>query len=112
MSVPRLGVPLVLEAPLASPDGKGGQAKVWQALGTLWADLVAGAGREVVREALPEGAVVWRITVRAAPVGAPSRPRAGQRFRLGLRLFPILAVAETGPEGRYLVCHAREEEPA
>jgi head-tail adaptor len=46
--------------------------------------------------------------VRGAPVGAPSRPVAGQRFREGARIYPILAVAEADPEGRYLVCHAEE----
>jgi head-tail adaptor len=51
----------------------------------------------------------YRIVVRAAPPGAPSRPQAGQRFREGGRLFAIRAVAEAGGAGRFLVCFAEEE---
>ena len=54
----------------------------------------------------------FRITVRAAPQGAPSRPTPLQRFRDGARLFAIEAVTEADPEGRFLVCFAREEEGA
>ena len=36
------------------------------------------------------------------------RPIAGQRFREGARIYPIIAVAEADPEGRYLVCYAEE----
>ena len=57
-------------------------------------------------------AMGYRITVRAAPVGAPSRPRPDQRFREGARVFRILAVAERDAVGRYLTCFAEEEEPA
>ncbi len=52
--------------------------------------------------------VPLKITVRAAPVGAPSRPRADQRFRAGSRLFHILSVTEADPMGRFLLCQARE----
>jgi hypothetical protein len=38
---------LVLEAPQTRvPDGAGGFALTWGALGTLWAEVVAGAGRD------------------------------------------------------------------
>ena len=30
------------------------------------------------------------------------------RFREGARIYPIIAVAEADPEGRYLVCYAEE----
>ena len=53
-----------------------------------------------------------RITVRAAAVGDARRPKPGQRFREGGRLFRILAVSERDTGGRYLACMAREEVPA
>lgn len=47
-----------------------------------------------------------RVTVRAV-----ARPKPGQRFREGSRVFAILAVAERDPAGRYLTCFCREEGP-
>ena len=71
--------------------------------------MKAGTGRERAEEFLTVSSVPYRITVRAAPPGAMSRPRPEQRFREGSRIFRILAVAERGVDGRYLTCHAREE---
>jgi head-tail adaptor len=108
MRVPRLGRPLVLEARILVPDGMGAGTEIWQPLGRIWAEIIPAAGREEAGEFAARGRVAFRITVRAAPAGAPSRPLAGQRLRLGGRVFDILAVAERDPEGRYLVCHAEE----
>jgi head-tail adaptor len=101
--------PLVLEAVTRVPDGAGGFAEAWAPLGTLWADLRARTGREARGETGPLSTVPYKITVRAMPQGAPSRPVAGQRFRDGARIFAILAVAESDPVGRYLTCFAEEE---
>jgi head-tail adaptor len=101
---------LVLEEPQKVSDGAGGFSEVWVVLGILWADVRAGAGRE--REAaglFTVSTVPYRITVRAAPHGAPSRPKPDQRFRDGDRLFRILAVTERDAKGVYLECFAREE---
>ena len=100
---------LVLEAPERAPDGAGGFAETWVALGTLWAELVARTGRERGGESVPVSATAYRITVRAAPVGATARPRPGQRFREGARVFRIEAVAERDAGARFLVCFAEEE---
>ncbi|SEM43980.1 head-tail adaptor [Loktanella fryxellensis] len=100
---------LVLEAPVAVPDGSGGQAVTWTALGTLWAQVAPGAGVERAANGLTLSRVPLVVTVRAAPPGAPSRPVAGQRFRAGARTYAILAVTERDTEGRYLTCHAAEE---
>lgn len=112
MSAPQLSRALVLEARVESPDGSGGLAVTWAALGTLWAEIRPGAGREGGAEAVALGEVPLRIVVRGAPIGAPSRPAPGQRFREGARVYPILAVTEADPAARYLVCFAREEVPA
>ncbi|MBI1416683.1 MAG: head-tail adaptor protein [Limimaricola sp.] len=109
MTAPRLNRPLVLEAPVRQPDGAGGYGQTWQALGTLWAQVAARTGREVADVTAPVSRVAYRITVRAAPVGAPSRPRPEQRFRDGQRILSILAVAEADTEGRWLICDAEEE---
>ncbi len=113
MKTPRLDRRLVLEEARRSPDGAGGFSSRWVALGTLWAGIRhGGAGREAARDHLTLSSVVLRITVRAAPVGAASRPRPDQRFREGGRIFHILSVVEADPHGRYLLCHAREEAAA
>lgn len=101
---------LVLEDPQKVPDGAGGFSQVWIALGVLWADIRAGTGRE--REAaglFTVSTVPYRVTVRAAPYGAPSRPKPDQRFRDGERIFRIMAVTERDSHGTYLECFAREE---
>ncbi|WP_343079350.1 head-tail adaptor protein [Ostreiculturibacter nitratireducens] len=112
MSAPRLNRKLVLEEATRSPDGAGGFTLSWAALGELWAEVKAGMGRERAGEFVTLSTVPFRITVRAAPQGAASRPRPEQRFREGARIFRILAVTEDGPRGEYLTCFAHEEVPA
>lgn len=109
MDARRLTRALVLEAPVERPDGAGGHQRDWQALGTLWADMRASSGRGTKGEGVGIGLVRWRIALRAAPPGAPSRPRAGQRFREGERVFETLTVSEADRGGRWLTCMAREE---
>ncbi len=109
MTPPRLTRKLVLEAPERVADGAGGYATSWTALGTLWAEIRARTGREKAVEAVSLATMPYAIFVRAAPEGAPSRPKPEQRFRLGNRIFHIQAVGEADPEARYLVCYSREE---
>lgn len=109
MSRVHLGRRLVLEAMSRVPDGAGGYAVVWQPLGTVWAAVAAGTGREVGGVETVLAATSYRITVRAALDGAPERPVAGQRFRDATRVFAITAVTERDTGGRYLTCFATEE---
>ncbi|MBA3910616.1 MAG: phage tail protein [Rhodobacter sp.] len=109
MKAPHLNRGVVLEGVVRTPDGAGGYTEVWMTLGTLWAEFRPGSGGDVPGEEQILSAVPYRITVRGAPSGSASRPRAGQRFREGDRLFPILAVTEADPAGRFLTCFAREE---
>ena len=106
---PNLTRKLVLEEPVRSPDGAGGFTVTWVALGTLWAEIKAGTGREKAGEHLTISALPVEITVRAAPQGAPSRPKPEQRFRDGSRYFRIQAVTESDDDPRYLTCFAKEE---
>lgn len=100
---------LTLEEVGAEADGAGGFVTVWQALGTLWAELAEGSPREVEVAERREPFLTARITVRAAPEGNSARPRAGQRFRDATRVFRILAVTTRDRRGMYLVCHVQEE---
>jgi head-tail adaptor len=107
MAVPQLNIQLALETPDRRADSMGGYITVWQPLGRLWADLDSGSAKD-------QGAIStvnWKITVRGAAIGDARRPQAGQRLRLGTRLFLIEAVAEQDTRGSYLICHAREEDP-
>lgn len=112
MALPILNRRLVLEQHFREPDGAGGYTEGWLALGTLWAQMQAGAGREQAGPGIPVGRVSYRIIVPAAPVGALARPRPDQRLREGTRIFRIQAVAERGTRGAYLTCFCEEEEPA
>ncbi|MCR9147740.1 MAG: head-tail adaptor protein [Rhodobacteraceae bacterium] len=100
---------LVLETPERVADGAGGYAQSWVSLGTLWADIDARTGRAASGEDTSLSRTGYRVTVRAAPSGAPSRPVPGQRFRDGSRVFRIEAVAERDVQARYLTCFCQEE---
>ncbi|MGK7652584.1 head-tail adaptor protein [Roseovarius sp. B08] len=100
---------LLLQEAERAPDGAGGFSEAWVTLGNLWANIRAGSGREASGEAASVSKTSFRITVRAAPFGAPSRPKPGQRFRDGARVFAIEAVAERDPGARFLTCYCTEE---
>jgi head-tail adaptor len=102
---------LTLESRAQVPDGAGGYAVAWQSRGILWAAVEPGAGRDAGGVEVVRAETAYRITVRGAPQGAPSRPVPGQRFRDSARIFDILAVTERDAGGRYLTCFAREEVP-
>jgi SPP1 family predicted phage head-tail adaptor len=100
---------LVLETPERVPDGAGGYGETWQPIGEVWAEIIARTGREVTDGTAQLSSTGYKITVRAAPHGAPSRPKPEQRLRSGSRIFRIEAVTERDPLGRYLTCYAQEE---
>ncbi|MEL7253798.1 MAG: head-tail adaptor protein [Pseudomonadota bacterium] len=109
MNVPKLNRILVLETPERVSDGAGGFDETWVAQGELWADVRLRTGRETSGEGGALSSNSYRITVRSAPFGAPSRPFAGQRFRDGTRIFNIHALGEQDGDGRFLTCFAEEE---
>lgn len=100
---------LALEDAVRVADGAGGFSENWVVLGTLWAEVEAGAGRERFGAGVTKSTVPYKITVRAAPVGAASRPKPEQRFREGARVFRIIAVADHDHTAAYLTCFATEE---
>lgn len=109
MKTPHLNRKLVLETQSRVSDDAGGFTVVWTELGTLWAQVVPGSGREVAAHNLPRSRVPMRVVVRSAPVGSSARPVPGQRLRDGGRLFEITAVTEVDRFARYLTCHVEEE---
>lgn len=109
MKASHLNRALTLETPTRVPDGAGGFSQTWASAGILWAEVRPGSGRDPAGEEIILTSVPYRITVRAAPVGAVNRPRPEQRFREGVRIFTILAVTERDPAGHYLTCFCREE---
>lgn len=98
---------LSLEAQVRQPDGGGGWSTSWQALGSLWAEVRAVSGSERVHGDRAFGRVTHRLTVRAAPVGSPRRPRSDQRFVGGGRIFNVLGVSEARERG-FLTCWCEE----
>lgn len=100
---------LILEGSVRTADGAGGYSETWQALGVLWGDISVRSGGEVGGRDVPLSAVTYRIVLRAAPYGAPSRPKPDQRLREGSRIYRIQAVADHDPNPRYLTCYAIEE---
>lgn len=109
MTLPRLNRQLVLEDPQKVFDGAGGFTVNWVALGTHWAQAKPRTGREAQQGHAPISVVPYTITVRAAPIDSPARPKPHQRFRDGARVYTIRAVTEDVKNDLYLICHADEE---
>jgi head-tail adaptor len=93
---------LVLEAPVETPDGAGGVSRGYAPVATVWAALAATSDRADTAAAALGAVVTHRIIMRAGP-----EVTARHRFRLGARLFRIVAV-RTDPGGEFLVIHAEE----
>lgn len=108
MSCVRLTRRLVLEERQNVPDGAGGFDVTWGPVGSIWANVAARTGREIVVEGRDATLLRLRITVRGAPQGAPARPRADQRFRDGARIYNIQSVTEGDDMGRFLICDCEE----
>jgi head-tail adaptor len=100
---------LVLEAQGVAPDGAGGYSGDWAALGTHWAEVVQRSGRLEAGEGAARSRMSYLVRVRAVAPGQPSRPRAGQRFRDGNRVFLIRSVSEARSGESLLECLTDEE---
>lgn len=100
---------LVLEEANSVSDGAGGNSEVWSALGVHWAQVDARTGSGRSREFLTRSRLGLKITIRFAPQGSTARPKPGQRFVDGSRIYAIDAVHEIGGRSGYLMCFAEEE---
>ena len=81
MRQPRLNRRLQLLVPYRTRDDAGGHVTTWQVGGELWAEMKTRSGSDAEVGELNISKSNFRIIVRSAPVGAASRPQAGQRFR-------------------------------
>lgn len=109
MTGPRLTRRLVLEEKVQTADGAGGFVETWHALGTLWGDVRSRGGGEGEVDHLRQSKTALTVSIRSAAFGAPSRPKPGQRFTEGARVFDIHAVVERDPSARFLDCLCTEE---
>jgi SPP1 family predicted phage head-tail adaptor len=96
---------LLLEQPLATPDGAGGANVTWSTVTEVWAAVVPLTADEVAEADGRAGTVRYRIVVRTGPAITPA-----QRFRLGARSFPIRGVRPLGSPVTHLVCDCDERD--
>lgn len=100
----RLRLRLTLEKATPTADGAGGRTLTWNAVATLSAEVTPVKAEErIVGEGLGD-LTQQRIVIRRRDDVA-----AGDRFRLGARLFRIRSVSDPAEDGRFLVCLADEE---
>jgi SPP1 family predicted phage head-tail adaptor len=100
----RLRLRLDLQKATATPDGAGGSTLAWDTVATIAADMQpVRAGERDVGEGLGD------LTLQRIVIRHRSDVAAGDRFRLGARLFRIASVTDPDEDGRYLVCLAEEE---
>ena len=100
----RLRLRLVLEKPVAAPDGAGGSTLDWDAIATIAADVTPLRADE---RGVGEG--IGDVTRHRIIIRHRSDVAAGDRFRLVERIFRIASVTDPAEDGRYLACLADEE---
>jgi SPP1 family predicted phage head-tail adaptor len=100
----RLRLRLVLERATPSADGAGGATLVWNEIATVAADVTpVSADERSVGEGLGD------LTLQRIVIRKRADILAGDRFRLGARLFRIRSITDPAEDGRYLVCICEEE---
>jgi head-tail adaptor len=92
---------LVLEAPVETPDGAGGVSRGYAAVATVWASLTPTGDRADTTASALGAIVTHRIVIRAGP-----EVTTRHRFRLGTRIFRVVAV-RIDDDG-FLAVHAEE----
>ena len=105
-TIGRLRRRLVLEAPVATPDGLGGAMQVFEAVAAFWAQVEWLSGTESWRRGRPEQARDYRVTLRWR-----GDVDAGRRLRDGDRLFDIRSAADPDGSRRRLICLVEEVVP-
>lgn len=94
---------LVLEAPVATPDGLGGSTLAYETVASVWARIEWLRGGEEWARGRPEQRATHRITLRwRAGVDA------GQRLRHGATIYDIRAVLDPDGGRHRLVCIVEE----
>ncbi|GBE44291.1 phage head-tail joining protein [bacterium BMS3Bbin10] len=96
---------LTLEQTSLTPDGGGGNTESWVQVAQVWGRIAPLSGRESVEAARIAGRYRYEITIRYRAGVEPA-----MRFRLGARIFHILAIEDIGERGKWLkaLCEERE----
>lgn len=97
---------LVLETPVATPDGLGGATQDFEVVAALWGQVEWLSGGEHWRMGRPEQVASHRVTLRWR-----AGLDAGQRLRDGERIFDIRAVVDPEDGRRRLICLVEEVKP-
>jgi SPP1 family predicted phage head-tail adaptor len=97
---------LILEAPVATPDGLGGATQAYATVAALWAQVEWMSGDERWRAGRPEQFATHRVTLRWR-----AGLDAGQRLRDGARIYEIRAVDDPDGSRRRLICLVEEIRP-
>lgn len=103
--IPMLRRKARLEAETDTPDGMGGFVKGWSPLAEHRVALTPASGAESYEGSRQMSRVTHRIILRGTRA---LRPRADQRFVIGVRVFDIRAVFERDGRGRFLTCLCEE----
>jgi SPP1 family predicted phage head-tail adaptor len=96
---------LTLEELERTEDDGGGFAEDWVERAELWADLRPLAGSETVEADRLAGSVTHEVSLRYRAGVVPA-----MRFRLGARVFHIVAVIDVEERRRWLKCLCEERE--
>ena len=94
---------LILEQATREPDGGGGATRTWLTVAEIWAAIDPLKGHETVVAEAIAGRVLFSIHLRYRGDIVPA-----MRFRLGARIFEILAVLDADDRRRLLKCLTQE----
>lgn len=100
---------LELQTRKTVPDNAGGFVSTWETLGQVWAQIDSSLGGTQIGEGASVSRLSLSVITRAAPMNDPRRPRVGQRFLEGARVYAIEAVDDYDRFARYVKCRCKEE---
>lgn len=100
----RLSARLLLERPVAVPDGQGGAAEAFEVVASVWALVTPLAAKVEERAGAETVEITHEIWVRRR-----GDLVSGMRFAKDSRHFTVESVRDPDEGGRYLACRCREE---
>lgn len=55
---------ILIQAPVRTDNGKGGSAKSWADVQSVWAEMIPLRGSEALNQSLLEQRQIWKVTIR------------------------------------------------
>ena len=86
-------------------DGAGGFTETWMEVATVWAAVQPNGGSEAVESGRLAGRVSHTVSLRYREGVTPA-----MRFRMGTRVFHILAAIDEDERRRWLRCFCEERD--